>query len=290
MLSSISFRLVLFSYLLCLSCLVWAGSFLHPLSLIQAQDKDLLSFSQDGKLFQVEYASKAGQLGTTILTAKVSPCEIAIVIPYHEKVHMLQENRHMDKIMQVSENCYVALSGLAGDCRLAASILRSRVITFKLQFNHSPSPFSLAKMFSQYQHEATLSRERRPLGVKLLVMGYCEESKSMEIHHVESTGNVLQYLAMIIGRHSEKLIDELERRWESPPTDRVAGLRLLNSLLTCWAEREGLHDDHGDDEDDDDDVISDAYILRRVSDRTILESVQRKDWAGEEVKATRKQD
>lgn len=233
MLSSTTFRLILFSYLLSLSCVVWAGSFLHTLSFIQTQDKDLLSFSQDGKLFQVEYASKAGQLGTTILTAKVSPCEIAIVIPYHEKVHILQENRHMDKIMQVSENCYVALAGLAGDCRLAASILRSRAIAFKVQFNHSPSPFSLAKMFSQYQHEATLSRgmtsacfvycqssswlddlyllpllclgniiERRPLGVKLLVMGYCEESKSMEIHHVESTGNVVEYLAMIIGRHS----------------------------------------------------------------------------------------
>lgn len=74
------------------------------------------------------------------------------------------------------------------------------------------------------------------------------------------------------------MIDELERRWESPPTDRVAGLRLLNSLLTCWAEREEIAEQKERD-DEDEELISDAYILRRVNDRTILESVQAKDWA-----------
>jgi 20S proteasome alpha/beta subunit len=118
-------------------------------------DKEISRFSSDGRIMQVEYAKKAGSMGASIL-AGCSHNQAVLMLPYARKLSFLQSKSSSDKVIRIDSTSVLAISGLGGDSRAIAKLLRTFSVRFWKQFGTNPSPLALSKFLADTQHETTL--------------------------------------------------------------------------------------------------------------------------------------
>ena len=134
-------------------------------------DRSITTFSQDGRLAQVEYGMEASLKGSSIAAAKLNRNNNK-----NSGVIIVLQNSSFGKIHRLDHHLFLVTSGLAGDARFLANNLRRQCQNHRLAYGEAPTTEQIAKVAGELQHELTRTGGARPLGCTAIVVGMDESS------------------------------------------------------------------------------------------------------------------
>ncbi|KAF8819620.1 putative proteasome subunit alpha type 5-2 [Cardiosporidium cionae] len=169
-------------------------------------ERNVNSFSPEGRLFQVEYALGAIKLGSTAVGLQ---CKEGIVLASERRVgSCLLEFDSVEKMMEIDTHIGCAMSGLLADARTLVDHARVECANHTFNYNEGMSTASCVNSISSLALEfADTSENRRkkamsrPFGVALLVGGVDEEGPALWC--TDPSGTNTRYLAAAIGSAQE---------------------------------------------------------------------------------------
>jgi len=170
-------------------------------------DLSVTTFSPDGRVFQVEYASKAVEKSGTVVGIR---CVDGVVLGVEKLVQskMLVEGSNR-RIMNVDYHCGVALAGMAADAKQIVNRARSEARSYR-EFYGSQIPGKvLNDRLAGWVHMYTLYWYMRPFGASVLVASYDDDGPGL--HMIEPSGVAYKYFAAAIGKHRAAAKTELEK-------------------------------------------------------------------------------
>ncbi|MEI7961555.1 MAG: archaeal proteasome endopeptidase complex subunit alpha [archaeon] len=192
-------------------------------SKVPAYDKAATMFSPDGRLYQVEYASKIVEQGTTgvglifadgVVLAADKSIQSKLVIP-----------ESIEKIFKIDDNIAVVSAGLVGDARRLVGIARRQAQDNKMVYSENIQVETMAKEIAETKQAFTQYGGLRPFGVAFIIGGLDE--KGPKIFETEPSGALAEYKAVAIGRNKEKAMESFEK-------DFKEGLTMLEAVALCY--------------------------------------------------------
>lgn len=178
-------------------------------------DKSISLFSPEGDILQVKYADNAGANGLSLVCIATSEKSIILCSPSMPS-SSLMDRRCIDKVSMVDEGIWIAFAGILGDGRHITRKARQFCSDFNAKFGCKPSVAALAHHIGSLQHEASVKGGERPLGLHVLCVGFDDHGEEKEeigsplIYLSKSSGEVTQWKATAIGKHSDKVFNLLE--------------------------------------------------------------------------------
>jgi len=171
-------------------------------------DNDSVTFSPQGRIFQVEYALEAIKQGSVA---------VGLVSKTHAVLVALKRNAeelgsYQKKIIGIDTHIGVALAGLAPDARVLSNFMRQQSMSSRLLYNR---PVPISRVVNAIADKAQVNTQhygRRPYGVGLLVAGVDETGP--HLWEFQPSGMVLEYKGAAIGARSQSARTYLERAFE----------------------------------------------------------------------------
>ncbi|HDJ51197.1 MAG TPA: archaeal proteasome endopeptidase complex subunit alpha [Thermoprotei archaeon] len=173
-------------------------------------DRAITIFSPDGRLFQVEYAMKAVERGSTSIAVKFSDGVILLgdrIIP-----SPLVERDSVEKVFIIDDHVAAVVSGWIADGR--ALVERARLIAQHNRWRYG-EPIDidvLVREICDHIQAFTQYGGARPYGVSLLIGGV--DSSGPHLYETDPSGNYIGFKASAlgIGRNSAFSVLESEYR------------------------------------------------------------------------------
>jgi len=180
-------------------------------------DKGVNTFSREGRLLQVENATKAIQKGTSAVGIKVDD---GVVLSVHRKLNSkLIEPKSIQKVVELDEHIASAASGIVTDAKTIVEYARVESQNHKFTYGEPISVKSLTRSICDlalhFGEGDPTKREKpmsRPFGVALLVGGIDETGPCL--YQTDPTGTMLKYEARGIGPAEESIKLELESQYK----------------------------------------------------------------------------
>lgn len=177
--------------------------------------KDVNVYSQDGRIFQVEYAIKATSLGTTTIGVALSDC--VVLVSEKKLLNQLQNPKSVKKHFKIHDRIAIGMSGISSDGPAIVERCRRYAMTH-LRYHHEQIPIkkllndlcSLALGFSESKPQNKIFS--RPFGLSLLVASFDDKP---ELYGVDPSGSFNGYFARVIGSASEAVNTTLESEYDS---------------------------------------------------------------------------
>ncbi|QIX02163.1 hypothetical protein AMS68_007680 [Peltaster fructicola] len=172
-------------------------------------DNDAITFSPQGRIFQVEYAQEAVRQGSVV---------VGIVSKTHAVLAAIKRNAeelssYQRKIIPIDTHYGVALAGLASDARVLSNFMRQQSLASRLTYDR---PILLSDITSRIADRAQTNTQqygRRPYGVGLLVAGV--DAKGPHLFEFQPSGVTQEMIACGIGARSQMARTYLERNLDT---------------------------------------------------------------------------
>ena len=203
-------------------------------SKVPAYDKAATMFSPDGRLYQVEYASKIVEQGTTgvglifaegVVLAADKSITSKLVIP-----------ESIEKIFKIDENIAVVSAGLVGDARRLVGIARRQAQDNKMVYSERIQVEVMAKEIAETKQAFTQYGGLRPFGVAFIIGGYDE--KGPKIFETEPSGALAEYKAVAVGRNKDKAMEVFEKEFKEALTLNDAVVMAYKAIEKSMPEKE----------------------------------------------------
>ena len=175
-----------------------------------AYDKAATMFSPDGRLYQVEYASKIVEQGTT--GVGLIYAEGIVLAADKSIISKLVIPESIEKIFKIDENIAVVSAGLVGDARRLVGIARRQAQDNKMVYSENIQVETMAKEIAETKQAFTQYGGLRPFGVAFIIGGLDE--KGPKIFETEPSGALAEYKAVAIGRNKEKAMETFEKEFK----------------------------------------------------------------------------
>jgi 20S proteasome subunit alpha 7 len=168
------------------------------------------TFSPDGRIFQVEYATKAVENAGTVLGILVKGGGVVLGAA-KPLLHKMLVPSSSPRIHSVAEHVGVAMTGQVPDARVVVSRARDESSGWLESYGTPVPPHVLADRVGSYVHYFTLHGSLRPFGAAVLLGGYDVETKDYSLHMVEPNGCAYRYYAVAAGKGRQAAKTELEK-------------------------------------------------------------------------------
>jgi len=170
-------------------------------------DQSTTTFSPDGRVFQVEYASKAVDNSSTAVGIRCSDGVVmAVEKPKLSKMMVEGSNR---RILTVDKHSGICVSGLQADARQIVNHARKEATSYS-DFNGGPIPGNvLCDRVAGLVHAYTLYWYVRPFGASILLANYTDSVPSL--YAIEPSGISYRYFATAIGKGKNAAKSALEK-------------------------------------------------------------------------------
>jgi len=169
---------------------------LYPSSKSAAYDRVSTMFSPDGRLYQVEYASKIvgqGTLGIGIIYDK------GVLFGADKKItSRLIIPDSIEKLFKVDQHAAAVSAGLVGDARRLVQFAREKSQENQIYYDEPIPIETLVKEISGIFQSYTQYGGVRPFGVSLIVGGV--DDTGQRLFESESSGALAEYQAIAIGK------------------------------------------------------------------------------------------
>jgi len=192
-------------------------------SKVPAYDKAATMFSPDGRLYQVEYASKIVEQGSTGVGIIFN--EGVVLVADKNVQSKLVIPQSIEKIFKIDGNIAVVSAGLVGDARRLVGIARKQAQDNKMVYSENIQIEVMAKEIAETKQAFTQYGGLRPFGVAFIIGGVDE--KGAKIFQTEPSGALAEYKAVAIGRNRDKAMEVLEK-------DYKEGLSLTEALTISY--------------------------------------------------------
>ncbi len=174
-----------------------------------AYDRASTVFSPDGRLFQVEYALQAIQMGGTAV-AVTYDTGIVFVAYRNLPVSSLAEAGSIEKSFAIDAGLGCVTAGLIADSRVLVEFLRVEAQRHKLTYGE-PAPFTLlGHALGTLLQQFTQFGGTRPFAVSLLLGGFSQGTPGLV--ELDPSGATIGWKAYAIGRNRRAVADFLEEK------------------------------------------------------------------------------
>ncbi|MFQ6020954.1 MAG: archaeal proteasome endopeptidase complex subunit alpha [Candidatus Aenigmatarchaeota archaeon] len=191
-------------------------------------DRAIVTFSPDGRLFQVEYAREAVKRGTTSLGLIFSN---GVVLAAIRRLKALAiPNTGSDKIHQIDDHLGTAISGFLADGRVLVDLGRIKAQVYKLTYDEPLSVYEATKEIADRMQLFTQYGGVRPYGVALLLGGVDE--KGSQLYEIDPSSAFYFWKAQAIGRGAPEALKILNRNWKKGMSEEEAIKLALQALKT----------------------------------------------------------
>lgn len=168
-------------------------------------DNDSVTFSPQGRIFQVEYAQEAVKQGSVV---------VGIVSKTHAVLAAIKRNAeelssYQKKVIPIDTHYGIALAGLASDARVLSNFMRQQSLSSRLTYDR---PILLSDITSRIADRAQTNTQqygRRPYGVGLLIAGV--DARGPHLFEFQPSGVTQEMVACGIGARSQMARTYLER-------------------------------------------------------------------------------
>jgi proteasome alpha subunit len=174
-----------------------------------AYDRASTVFSPDGRLFQVEYALQAIQMGGTAVAVTYSG-GIVFVAYRNLPVSSLAESGSIEKSFAIDAGLGCVTAGLIADSRVLVEFLRLEAQRHRLLYGEA-APYSLlAHSLGTHLQQFTQFGGTRPFAVSLLLGGFTQGTPGLV--ELDPSGATIGWKAYAIGRNRRAVADYLEEK------------------------------------------------------------------------------
>ena len=202
-----------------------------------AYDKASTMFSPDGRLYQVEYASKIVEQGTTGVAIIYK--DGVLIAADKDVLSKLIKPESIEKIFKIDKKIAVVSAGLVGDARRLVGIARKQAQDNRMVYSEPIQVEVMAKEIAETKQAFTQYGGLRPFGVAFIVAGMDE--KGPQIFQTEPSGALAQYKAVAIGRNREKALGLLEKEFKENMSISKAMAMAINALKKSFPEKEKIN-------------------------------------------------
>jgi len=168
-------------------------------------DNDSVTFSPQGRIFQVEYAQEAVKQGSVVVgIASKTHVILAAVKRSAEELSSYQK-----KIITIDDHLGLALAGLTSDARVLSNFMKQQSLASKMTYAR---PIPVERIVSQIGDRAQTNTQhygKRPYGVGLLIAGVDETGT--HLFEFQPSGMTQEMVACAIGARSQMARTYLER-------------------------------------------------------------------------------
>ncbi|QRV72490.1 proteasome subunit alpha type protein [Ceratobasidium sp. AG-Ba] len=181
-------------------------------------DLSASTYSPDGRLFQVEYASKAVENSGTAIGLKVKDGVVLAVEKWVQSKLLIPEANR--RIATIDRHIGMATSGLLADGRAIANRARDEAQNYRDTYM-SPTPLkALADRIGLYVQAYTLYSSVRPFGISAILASVDKDGPSLYV--VQPSGVFYGYNGAAVGKGRQLANTELEKLNLSELTAREA--------------------------------------------------------------------
>lgn len=180
-------------------------------------DRAIVTFSPDGRLFQVEYAREAIKRAATSVGITYDGGVVLAGLKPSDRLSAEESSR---KIHQIDEHIGAASAGLIGDTRVLVNEARNRAQVYRISYEEKIDVRSLAKEIGDYKQQHTKYGGLRPMGVSFLIGGVYR-GKPMLLE-TDVGGDIYRWHAQVIGKGREDGTEILKEEWEEGMTENKA--------------------------------------------------------------------
>ncbi|KAK8789984.1 hypothetical protein WA158_006764 [Blastocystis sp. Blastoise] len=161
-------------------------------------DMSTTTYSPEGRIFQVEYASKAVMEASTCVGIN---CKDGVVIGIEKVLNspfvIEGSDRH---VHLVTDHIGAVVGGYTADGRYFVEMTRKHATNFKTQFGEEVPPKVLSQMMASFAHQFTCYGSLRPLGISVLYAGYDIRSNQYQLYTVSTSGTAVKHFADSLGK------------------------------------------------------------------------------------------
>jgi 20S proteasome alpha/beta subunit len=160
-------------------------------------DTAYLHFDESGAVPAIKYARIAVGMGLPIVAARDDKhVVVATVNRDGSPLHV-----GADKIIRVSQDCVVLVTGHGGDTNQVRQLLRDLAVNHKFVLGSEVSPKEVSLALSDYLHQLGMSY-RRPLGVGIIVAGFDVHGTVPALYHCDVDGNATDRNGIALGKEA----------------------------------------------------------------------------------------
>ena len=168
-----------------------------------AYDGNIVVFSPEGRLYQVEYAREAIRRGSTILAMEHPDGVVLLADRRVESV--LVDVSSIQKIFQIEDNNHIAIAGLTADGRALVDLARRIAQGNRVTYEEEIPVRVLAEQLTAHMQSVTHGGNR-PYGAGLIIT----DGKS--IYETDPSGTMIGVHATAIGIGRQAAIDLMVER------------------------------------------------------------------------------
>jgi len=196
-------------------------------------DRGVNTFSPEGRLFQVEYASEAIKLGSTAIGIQTAE---GVVLAVEKRItSKLLVPSSVKKLQKLDDHIGCAMSGLVADARTLIDHARVETQNHWFTFDEKMDTESCVQSICDLALGFGEGEMARPFGVALLIAGV--DSKGPALYHTDPSGTFTQYEAKAIGAGSEGAQQQLEESYDKSMTLVAAQKKALEILKQVMEEK-----------------------------------------------------
>lgn len=201
------------------------------------------TFSPDGRIFQVEYASKAVENAGTVIGIKASDgVVLGVSKPILHKM-VVPTTCSYKRIHNIDLHAGVASTGFLPDARVLVARSIDEAADWQDQYGIKIPPKVLADRLGYYAHYCTLHGSLRPFGASCVLAGYDADVKQFSLHMVEPNGAASSYYGVATGKGKQAAKTELEKlNLHKEPCTSEEAVKQIAKILTL------LHQENKDNE------------------------------------------
>jgi proteasome alpha subunit len=209
---------------------------LYPVSQSGGYDRVATMFSPDGRLYQVEYASKILSQGTVGVALKYDK---GILFGADKKLpSKLIHPNSVEKLFQIDTHVAAVSAGLVGDARRLIQVARERAQENVMMYEQPIPIEALVKDISNIKQAFTQYGGMRPFGISFIIGGVDRTGK--RLFETEPSGALAEYHAVAIGKNRSRVMEFLEKNY-TPTITLTEGINLLiNALEKGLDEKEKM--------------------------------------------------
>lgn len=173
-------------------------------------DTAYLHFDETGSIPAIKYARITLGMGLPIIAAKDD--KQVVVATVNRDGNPLYTGA--DKIVRVSKDCVVLVTGHGGDTNQVRQMLRDMAVNHKFVLGSEISAKEVSLSLSDYLHELGMSY-RRPLGVGIIVAGFDNHGTTPAIYHCDVDGNATDRNGIALGKEASQAEHALQEAFKA---------------------------------------------------------------------------
>jgi len=177
-------------------------------------DKQTTTFSQQGRLYQVEYAIAATKDSGPALGVLGQDC-VLLVGEKKVSAKLLDQTKQPEKLFEIDDHICCAVAGVTSDANTLLDKLRLDAQRYTYQYGEPIPVEQLVIELSDYKQSYTQHGGLRPFGVSFLFVGY-DRHHGFQLYHTDPAGQYCGWRAHAVGSwDTSTTTSTLKQEWKA---------------------------------------------------------------------------